>query len=340
MTILVLQLRRLGDVLMTTPMLRAIKGALPSAVVRVSVEPLSAPAVRHNPHADGLELTEPGGYIGLAWRLRRARYDVVIDTIGTPASARLALLSGAPMRIGRAGRWRTACYTHALPPEAGPAYSAAAKLALLQPLGIRSDDCRIELFPTEAESREADRYWSSLGLPDGQPVVAFSPVSRRSRKVWPPERFADVCDRWAARAGLRYLPIFAPGEEPQVQRVIARLRHPGAVIRPAPRLTFGALAPLMRRCAFYLGNDNGARHAAIAAGIPTAAVFGPADPASWTPPASPRHVHAGGRRPIDSVLVPEVDALLPAVLAASGLVTSGIATQASGAAEVKAGQPG
>jgi len=318
-TILILQLRRLGDVLMTTPMLRAIRVALPDVVVHVCVEPSSAPAVRHNPCADEVVIADPGAYVNLLRRLRRARYDVVLDTIGTPATARLAFFSSAPIRIGRARRWRTAFYTHAIPPDAQPTYSATSKLALLEPLGIRSDDCRIELFPTEEERRSAAQYWASLGLSDDARVVAFSPVSRRPGKAWPPERFAEVCDRWAERAGLRFLPVHAPGEEAQVERVIGALRRRDAVIWPGPRLAFGALVPLARRCAFFFGNDNGARHAAVAAGIPTAAVFGPDDPAYWTPPDEPRHVHVGGRRPIESVAVGEADAMIARVVAESGL---------------------
>lgn len=304
---------------MTTPMLRAIEGARPDAAVHVCVEPSSAPAVRHNPRADDLVIAEPGAYLALLRGLRRARYDVVIDTLGTPATARLAFFSSAPVRIGWARRWRAAFYTHAIPPDAQPRYSAASKLALLEPLGIRSDDCRIELFPTEEECGDAERYWSSLALPNAARVVAFSPVSRRPRKAWPPERFAEVCDRWAEREGLRFLPVHAPGEEGQVQRVINALRRRDAVIWPGPGLAFGALVPLMRRCAFYLGNDNGARHAAVAAGIPTASVFGPDDPVYWTPPDAPRHAYVGGRRPIESVAVGEVDDMIARVAAESAL---------------------
>jgi len=316
--ILILQLRRLGDVLMTTPMLRAIKGAIPGAVVHVCVEPASAPAVRNNPNADRLVMADPGSFLRLAAGLRKGRYDVVVDTLGTPASARLAFLSSAPVRIGRARRWRRMFYTHAVPPGDSPRYSATEKLALLEPLGIRSTDCRIELFPTDAERREADALWASLGLPAGQPVVAFSPVSRRPKKVWPAARFAEVCDRWAERAGLRYLPVFGPGEEPQVERVIERLRHRDAVIYPCPVLPFGALLPLVSRCSFYFGNDNGIRHVAVAAGIPSAAIFGRPNPVSWTPPGSTDHLHAGGRCAIDSVATGEVDAMLARLVAASG----------------------
>jgi ADP-heptose:LPS heptosyltransferase len=332
-TILILQLRRLGDVLMTTPMLRAIKTAMPGAVVHVCVEPASAPAVRNNPHLDEIVVAEPGSFLRLAARLRRRCYDVVIDTLGTPGSANLAFLTSAPVRIGRARPWRRRFYTHALSPAPQRRYSALDKLELLEPLGIRSADCRIELFPTDADCREADVFWAALDLPGERPVVAFSPVSRRPRKVWPPGRFAEVCDRFVERAGLRYLPLFGPGEEPQVEAVVGRVRHRDAIIYPCPTLSFGALLPLVRRCSFYLGNDNGIRHVAIAAGIPSAAVFGPPDPVSWTPPGPTDHFHAGGRRAIDSVSVSEVDGVMARVLAACGL-----GPQPSGAGQGEPGQ--
>lgn len=318
MNILILQLRRLGDVLMTTPMLRAIKCAMPGAVTHVCVEPASAPAVHNNPHADEIVVAEPGSFLRLAARLRQRRYDVVIDTLGTPGSAHLAFLSSAPVRIGRARPWRRMFYTHALPPAPHRRYSALDKLELLEPLGIRSADYRIELFPTDADCREADVFWSALGLSGERPVVAFSPVSRRPRKVWPPGRFAEVCDRWAERAGFRYLPLFGPGEEPQVEAVIGRVRHRDAVIYPCSTLSFGALLPVVRRCSFYFGNDNGIRHVAIAAGIPSAAVFGPPDPASWTPPGSTRHLYAGGQCTIGTVTAGDVDAILARLLATCG----------------------
>jgi len=312
--ILVIQTRRLGDVLMITPMLRAIARALPGAETHVCVEASSAAPVRGNPHASQVVIAESRVPVRLVGMLRRERYDVVIDGRGTPGSARLAFLTGAKMRVGCDRVWRRLFYTHRVPPSAGPRYSALGKLALLGPLGIESSDCRIELFPSDDDRREAERRWRSLGLPDRARVVAFSPVSRRRWKRWPAERFAEVCDRWAERAGVVFLPVFGPGEEPMVERVIARLRNRSIVANPGSPVSFGALAPLMARCAFYFGNDNGVRHAAIAAGIPTAAVFGPPNPESWTPPGSMRDFYAGGNCDIDTVLVGDVDGLLPRVI--------------------------
>ena len=74
----------------------------------------------------------------------------------------------------------------------------------------------------------------------------------------------------------------------------------------------------MAHCSFYFGNDNGIRHAAVAAGIPTAAVFGPPNPVSWTPPGSDRDFYAGGQCAIDSVAVDDVDAMVGRLIATCG----------------------
>lgn len=320
MRILILQFRRLGDVLMTTPMLRALGQRLPDSAVDYCVEPSSAPAICNNPYVQHTMTAPNGPSIRLVQELRRARYDAAIDTLGSPHSARLAWLTGAPIRIGPARRWRSMFYTHAIPSWAGPRYSALGKLALLEPLGLHATDCRIEVFPSEDERLEAERFWAALESPKGRHVVAFSPVSRRPTKRWPAERFAEVCDHWAERAGVSYLPLFGPGEHDQVEAVVERARHRGAFLWPCSSVPFGVLAPLIARCSCYLGCDNGIRHVAVAVGVPTAAVFGPPDPRSWTPPDSTRHFWVGGRGPTRAVGVEDVDRMIARLLDVSSPV--------------------
>jgi ADP-heptose:LPS heptosyltransferase len=104
-----------------------------------------------------------------------------------------------------------------------------------------------------------------------------------------------------------------------VDAVLRSSRRRDALLYPCVPASFGALAPLIARCAFYFGNDNGIRHVAIAAGIPTAAIFAHPDPASWTPPDSPEHVHVGGRARADRVTIEEADAMIATLANALGL---------------------
>ena len=104
MNILLIRLRLIGDVVFTTPIPRALKRAFPAARITYLVEPAAAPVVSGNPHLDEVIVAPTGrqGWRGsrfdlrLARRLRRARYDLVIDLHGGPRSAWLALATGAP----------------------------------------------------------------------------------------------------------------------------------------------------------------------------------------------------------------------------------------------------
>jgi heptosyltransferase-2/heptosyltransferase-3 len=195
-------------------------------------------------------------------------------------------------------------------------YSARQKLRLGVPLGVQGDgltEATLDAPGTPADAARAREWWDARGLRDTEPPpVAVSPVSRRADKRWPPERFAWLCDWLTERTGRRLLPFYGPGEEAQVEAVIARARSSEAFIHPAPVLSFSSLPAALVRCGGYVGNDNAIRHLAIACSLPTLAVFGRPRPANWTPPGSPQHLAAGGGCGIGTVTLDAVEPLLPA----------------------------
>src|SRR5438552_15550803 len=105
--ILLVRLREIGDVVFTTPAIRALRERFPSAHLTYVVEPAAAPVVQHNPHLDEVIVAPREGGIGglaadlaLGRRLRGARFDLAIDFHGGPRASLLTWLSGAPPRIG------------------------------------------------------------------------------------------------------------------------------------------------------------------------------------------------------------------------------------------------
>ena len=307
--VLVVQTRRLGDVLMATPLLRALAQGLAGASVDVLVEPGSAPALVANPHVSSL-VWAAGATARLALALRRARYDVAIDAMGKSTSALLTLATRAPVRVGFGhARFRVA-YTHCVTPAGLPAYSALQKLALGRALGIESEDHSLQLPGGEAERRVADAWWRDLALDDGPRPIACAPVSRRPDKRWPADRFARVLDRLADRTGRPLLLVHGEGEASQAEAVTSRASRPSAFVRPVRVLPFEALPAALSRCVGYVGNDNGIRHVAVGLGLPTLAVFGRPSPANWTPPDAPQHLVAGGRRDLRALTLDEVEPLV------------------------------
>src|SRR5262245_41313735 len=105
--ILLVRLRQIGDVVFTTPAIRAIRRKFPDAHISYVVEPAALPIVEHNPHLSEIVIApRHGGAAGvradlqLIGKLRAARYDVAIDFHGGPRASLLTWLSGAPRRIG------------------------------------------------------------------------------------------------------------------------------------------------------------------------------------------------------------------------------------------------
>lgn len=300
--ILLTQLRRIGDVLMTTPAVRQVREAFPGAHLTFLTEAPSDQIYRNSPRVDEvLVARRKGGLVArlsLIAQLRARRFDAAVDFFSNPGSAQLVRFSGAPLRIGFAFRGRRWAYTHAVAPPAGLTYAGADKLLLLEPLGIAPRPAQglgaglgaallPELFLADAERRFARETLAALGVAEGDLLVALSPASRQPYKVWPARHFARLADGLIDRHGAKVLMISGPGEEPFVEAVRQAMARSALPSLAPPSLL--EMAALLERCALFVGNDGGPRHFAIAVGTPTVAVFGRPFPEHWTPPGMTAH---------------------------------------------------
>jgi ADP-heptose:LPS heptosyltransferase len=274
--VLLIQTYGLGDVLLTTPVIRALARAFPGVQIDYVSHAPGCDALTGNPYLTEIRpiATSIGAQLALMWTLRRARYDVVLDLLSNPRSAQLAWATGAPARIGIRGRGpRNHLYTLILPRETPQVYSARQKLRFLEPLGIDPasvEDVSLDITIGPAEHAWAAEVFERLGLTGGAPVVAVSPVSKESYKQWGAERWAAVADR-IAESGARVLLTNGPSEREQAEAVVQRMRMP--VAWDYGPTTVRQLAALFARCALWVGNDGGAKHVAVAAGVPTVTVI-------------------------------------------------------------------
>lgn len=300
MKLLLIQHAAIGDVLMCTPAVRALRRSFPEAEISFLVEEKAADALRHNPHIDRL--------LVLNTRLPRAnrmrfllgvfthRYDVVIDFQRNPRSAVATLVSGAGQRISFEGKHRGYAYNVRVPAPHVSMYAAAAKLTLLQPLNVPpTDDCLPEMHITAGDREVADGVWARLGFGQDDFVVALSPVSRRSYRAWPIEEYASLCDHILSRHDAKILFTWGPGEFHFVEGILERMDHKPSVDYSISSIKH--LRALFEKCSLFVGNDNGPRHIAIAAGIPTVGIFGHLLSSHWTPPGYAKHVAVQPARP-------------------------------------------
>jgi len=302
MRILVIQLRRIGDILMTTPLLRHVRRTFPQARIDFLCEGMGELLLEHNPCVDEV-LVLPSratavDMLDMALRLRSRRYDWVIDCQGLPKTTALALFSGASVRVGFGGRWWRRLGLNHRYTRHNADYSALDKLRLL---GSVLDRCAtpdgrdLDLdFPVSEDNRRRAEHFCRTwfqgaatlpparpGGPARWPVAALFGVSRQAYKVWPPERLAEIGRRMADR-GLQPFLVYGPGERQAASTVAEQLGPRALFDYPNPSLP--VLKEVLARCALFVGNDGGPKHLAALAGIPAVAVFGRVHPENWTRP--------------------------------------------------------
>jgi ADP-heptose:LPS heptosyltransferase len=282
---LLIQSRWMGDVLLCTPAVRALRRAFPGAHLAFASEAPGVDALRGNPHLDELLVLERGWSAALRVHreVRERHFDVIVDFRSTASTARVAALSGARLRIGWRGRGpRNLAYTHLLSRRNGEEYVARQKLRLLGPLGVdpSAADAALEIGLGPSERAHASALWERHGL-GGEQVVALSPVSRTRHKQWGVERWAAVGDALSER-GARVLLVSGPAESDQLRAVVDRMRLPA--VWDAGAANVREIAAVYRLCDLWVGNDGGLRHVAVAAGVPTVTVFRWRQTPYWSDP--------------------------------------------------------
>jgi heptosyltransferase-2 len=146
-------------------------------------------------------------------------------------------------------------------------------LGLVEAVGCPPRGTHLELFVTPAEEAEAERALAAAGVAPGAPLALLAPgASYGPSKLWPAARFGRVGDGLAG-AGASVAVIGAPAERALAQAVVAAMRRPAADL--AGRLSLGALKAVVRRARVLVGNDAGARHVAVAFGVPAVILMGP-----------------------------------------------------------------
>jgi heptosyltransferase II len=270
----------LGDVVMCTPALRALKRRYPDAVVTAAGKASCCAVLDGFPRVDALiSLPERPGILQsmtLRKALRALAPDVAVVFPHSFRAAWLAWLSAAPRRIGVDRGGRRFLLTEAVPRhrEGGrpaPRYTALEYLEVAEAAGAPADGAGLELA---ADPGEVDAV--RAGLEPGRPVVCIAPgAAFGPSKRWLPERFAAVADALHRSHGAQCVLLTGPGEEDTRAAVLAAAETPLI----ASTGGIGRLKASIAACDLLIGNDSGPRHIAIAFGKPVVCIMGSTAPA-------------------------------------------------------------
>ena len=307
-----MRLRLIGDVVLTTPVIRALRRAYPDAVITYLVEPDAAPVVAHNPHLDEVIVaprTKGARRIvedlALARRLRRERFDLALDLHGGPRSAWLTWATGAPERIGYDIKGRRWMYTRTVhrPRELRPRHSVANQWDLLEaipgwrdgPADRRRDAVQMALAPG-ADARMAARL-ADAGVNADDEVVVLHVSAGNPFRRWPETFFAQTAAALAAGNSRRRL-VFSsgPSDREAASRIAAdartRLGAEASRIIDLGEFDLQELRALIGRSRLFVGGDTGPLHIAASTLTPIVGIYGPTlavRSAPWRAPSIPTH---------------------------------------------------
>lgn len=277
----------MGDVILTTPLIRRLKEVFPEARLSYLTQDTFAPMLFHNPHLDEVIAWPVSGSITEQWRVyrqvRQRRFDLAIDLFGNPRTALMTWLTGAPVRVGGDFRGRGKLYNVRVPAPTTELNAIDFHWRSLEAFGVDKGDNRTEIFLIEQEKKWARNFLEERSLDLSRPIVGLHPGATWPNKRWPEKYFAELA-RQLIDKNIQVLITQGPGEEKIVMEVMRQISSPkptGAVSPPV--LNLRQLASVQNQMQVFVSNDCGVMHLAVAAGTPTIGLFGPSQPHIWFP---------------------------------------------------------
>ena len=301
--ILIVQPSWVGDAVMATPTLRAIREFYPQAHIACLMRRYVKPLYSGMPWVDQVITYRTGktrsktgkGLLDLAARLRAARFDLAVLLPNSFKAALICKMAKIPRMVGYERDGRGFLLTDKLlhVKDRGkfiPVPIVKTYMGIAHYLGSQSRDLRLQLFVTDSERREAmeilarcglDREVYRPGAAGEPPLVLLNPGAQYgAAKCWRPEYFAELADRFIDDLHATVLLSGAPKER-QILETIKRCMRHAPLDLSNKGITLGSLKEIVRRCDLMVTNDTGPRHIAAAVDVPVVTIFGPTHP-EWT----------------------------------------------------------
>lgn len=295
----------IGDLVCTTPAIRALRLRYPEMKIGVLVNSYNAGAIRNNPDVDAVYVYEKekhssrgalGVFLNNLGAIRSIRAEGYGAAIGcsytySERAARYAYLTGAGLRIGyvpgdkRASRF---FYNSPLPEPAEPLHEVEAMMGLVGPLGVTGPPPSLVVRPDEAEAKKALGYLMKAGLKDASAPVIFHISSRRPQNRWPREKFKELAERIEA-AGHDIILLWSPGsssnplhpgDDESAEWMLSNMHKRPLAFRTE---TLTELIAVMSLGGTAVCSDGGAMHIAAGLGKPVLTIWGSTDRRRWAP---------------------------------------------------------
>ena len=278
--ILLIRLDRIGDMVLTTPILQALKTGFPRAELAVLANDYNASVIENNPYMDRLFIFRESKEI--VQKLRQEGFDLIIDPLLSPAldSAILTFRLRGKHRIGFEIAGRELFFNLHSSRKKGKKHLIEHHEDLLRAIGLSARGISPKIYLTPDELTSVDLTFRENGIDLDRLCVAIHPGGFYPSQRWFPERFAAVADELAKSYDAQILLFGGKGDKEALECIQSAMSSPVIVM---PELGLRGFMAALNRCNLLLCNNSGPLHVASALGVPTVSTMGPTIPHLWWP---------------------------------------------------------
>ncbi len=275
--ILIIKLRGIGDVVLSTIVLDNLKEEFPNAKIDYLVEAPSLPGLIDLPQINNLLLFDRKSFIKRAkiiYSIRKNKYDLILDFFTNPSTAIMTFLSGTKFRVGFPYRGRTYAYNLFGPIDREKYHAAELHLETLKLLGIQTGKKQLHFSINAKTLYFAEKYFME-NFSSSDFVVGICPTGGWHSKKCDAEKFAEIGEAIIQKYDAKILILWGKSDKEDALKIHTLMQKKSFL---APDTTIQELAAMISRCKLLIANDSGPMHISTAIGTPVLSLHGPTNP--------------------------------------------------------------
>jgi lipopolysaccharide heptosyltransferase II len=278
--ILIVNVNWRGDVLFSTPFIRAIRKKYPGSFIATLLVPRCVSILEHNPHLNKIIIFDEAGEHKSIWgklqlikNLRANNFDIAFLLHRSFTRTLICWLAGIPERVGYYTRKRAALLTKSIQPPAKPLHKVEYFLNIAKTFGVETEDKDYEFFTSPKDKNYVDNIFQENGLKQSDFLVVINPGGNWFLKRWPKNNFAHLGDRLIEDYKAKVIITGAKDDIHLAQDIATIMKNSPIIL--CGKTTLGQLAVLMGKVNLVISNDSGPMHIAVSQKVKVIGLFGP-----------------------------------------------------------------
>ncbi|MFH0947970.1 MAG: glycosyltransferase family 9 protein [Elusimicrobiota bacterium] len=279
MKILIIVLRAVGDVLLTTPLIRALKKSNPTNEIYFLTGNSAKKILKYNPYLSGIISCDKD----TLEKIRTQKFDTVIDFMHSAISGYWTLFSGAKKRIAFYRPWGFWCY-NIMPRYVDKGYTVYDRLQILDAIGIKDDGMEMDLIFSDENEKKVLEFFDKNKISKQDFLVTFDITNRRVYRQWQKGKFSQLADLLAEKYNAKIIFLWGPGELDYVQSAMSLCKKQHILCDNFDLLE---LTALIKNCRLHIGTSSAPGRIAVSQKTPTFIIYGMKNNAcGWQSPES------------------------------------------------------